>query len=98
MPLGMAVGSRPTAGLEASHSGMPYTHEDSSASQNAVSLQQGKGWAVWDRGITDLLSAGAHRRLLLSRPPPRRTVRTLLEKQNWGVRHRGFAASPIPVS
>lgn len=50
-----------------------------------------------DHGITDLLSAGAHRRLLLSRPPPRRTVRTLLEKQNWGVRHRDFAASPIPV-
>lgn len=38
--------------------------------------------------------AGAHHRLLLSRPPPRRTVRTLLEKQNWGVRHRGYPAVP----
>lgn len=37
--------------------------------------------------------AGAHRRLLLSRPPPRRTVRTLLEKQNWGVRRGGGAPS-----
>lgn len=53
-----------------------------------------------DRGVTDLLLAGAHRWLLLSRPPPRRTVRTLLEKQNWGVRHGaggGYPASPTPA-
>lgn len=52
-----------------------------------------------DRRVTDLSLAGAHRRLLLSRPPPRRTVRTLLEKQNWGVRHGGgYPASPTPAS
>lgn len=51
-----------------------------------------------DRGVTDLSSAGAHHRLLLSRPPPRRTVGTLLEKQNWGVRHGGYPASPTPTS
>lgn len=49
------------------------------------------------RGVTDLLSAGAHRRLLLSRPPPRRTVRTLLEKQNWGVRCGAYPGSPTPA-
>lgn len=42
--LGMVVGCRPAAGLEKRHREVPYTCEDS---QNAVSLQQGKGWTVW---------------------------------------------------
>lgn len=45
-PLGMVVvGGRTTVGLEARE--MPYICEDPSTSQNAVSLQRGKGWAVW---------------------------------------------------
>lgn len=64
---------------------------------SAVCLQGARAGLSGDRGITDLLSAGAHHRLLLSRPPPRRTVRTLLEKQNWGVRHRGLPNRPTPA-
>lgn len=64
---------------------------------SAVCLQGARAGLSGDRGVTDLSSAGAHHRLLLSRPPPRRTVRTLLEKQNWGVRHRGLPSHPTPA-
>lgn len=93
----MAVGCRPATSLEARHREMPYTCEDSSPPRMQLAYSRARAGLSGDHGITDLLSAGAHRRLLLSRPPPRRTVRTLLEKQNWGVRHRDSAASPIPV-
>lgn len=64
--------------------------------RTAVSLRGVRAGLSGDRGVTDLSLAGAHRRLLLSRPPPRRTVRTLLEKQNWGVRHRGLLSESHP--
>lgn len=97
MPLEMAMGCRPAAGLEARHRGMPYNCEAPLPPRMHLAYSRARAGLSGELGVTDLLSAGAHRRLLLSRPPPRRTVRTLLEKQNWGVRHRGFAASPIPV-
>lgn len=98
LPLGMVVaGGRTTVGLEARHGRCRTSVTTPPPLGMQLAYSGARVGLSGDHGITDLLLAGAHRRLLLSRPPPRRTVRTLLEKQNWGVRHRGFAASPIPV-
>lgn len=87
-------GTGPPVSMDLREDTMGYTFVDSTAPQEVVNLQGVRAGLSGDCRVTDLSSAGAHRRLLLSRPPPRRTVRTLLKKQNWGVRHRGL--QPVP--